>query len=59
MLIRFSSIQNQLEIIEEVISNKIALLLLSETNVDDKFPLSQFIFERFTPPYKFDRIKNS
>ena len=33
--------------------NKIGILLiLEETNVDDTFPLSRFILEGLTPPYR-------
>ena len=40
--------------LKEVIGNKIYILLISETKLDDTFPLSQFILEGFTPPYKLD-----
>ena len=41
--------------LKEVIGNKIDILLISETRLDDTFLLSQFILEGFTPPYRFDR----
>ena len=41
--------------LKEVIGKKIGILLISETNLNDTFPLSQFILEGFTPPYKHDR----
>ena len=39
----------------DVISNTIDLLLISEAKLDDTFPLSEFILEGFTPPYRLDR----
>ena len=41
--------------LKEVIGNKIDILLISGTRLDDTFLLSQFILEGFTPPYRFDR----
>ena len=35
--------------LKEVIRNKIDILLISETKLDDTFLLSQFILEGFTP----------
>ena len=44
--------------LKEVIGNKIDILLISETNLNDTFPLSQFILEGFTSPYKLDRTEH-
>ena len=39
--------------------NKIGILLiLEETNVDDTFPLSRFILEGLTPPYRPDIMEH-
>ena len=43
--------------LKEVVGNKIYILLISETNLDDTFPLNQFILEGVTPPYRLDRTK--
>ena len=43
--------------LKEVIGSKIDILLISET-LDDRFPLSQFILEGFTPPYRLDRTEH-
>ena len=44
--------------LKEIIGNKIDILLMSETKLDDTFPLSQFILEGFTPPYRLDRTED-
>ena len=44
--------------LKEVIGNKIDILLISETNLNDTFPLSQFILEGFTTSYKLDRTEH-
>ena len=40
--LNINSIRNKLEMLKEVIGNKIDILLISETMLDDKFPLSHF-----------------
>ena len=44
--------------LKEVIGNKIDILIIPETKLDDTFPLSQFISVRFTPPYRLDRTEH-
>ena len=44
--------------LKEVIGNKIDILLISEKNLGNTFPLSQFILEGFTPPYRLDRAEH-
>ena len=44
--------------LKEVISNQIDALLISETKLDDAFPLIQFILEVFTVPYGLDRTEH-
>ena len=34
------------------------MLLISETKLGDSFPLSQFVLEEFTPPYRRDRMEH-
>ena len=44
--------------LKEIIGNKIDILLMSETKLDDTFPLNQFILEGFAPPYRLDRTEH-
>ena len=44
--------------LKEVVGTKIDILLISETKLDDTFPLNQFVLEVFTPPCKLDRAKH-
>ena len=34
------------------------ILLILETKLDETFPLSQFVLERFNPPYRLDRTEH-
>ena len=45
--LNIKSIRNEFEMLKEVVVNKIDLLLISQTKLDDTFPLSQFIPERY------------
>ena len=38
-----------------LITNKIDVLLLSETNTDERFPLEQFLISCFAKPLRLDR----
>ena len=53
--LNINSIRNKFEILKEVVG-KIDILLISETKLDDTFPLNQFILKRFTPPYRLGRM---
>ena len=48
-------IRNKFEMLKGEVGNKIDVFLISETKLDDTFPLNQFILEGFTPPYRLDR----
>ena len=41
--LNINSIRNKFEMLKEVIGNKTDILLISETKLDDTFPLNQFI----------------
>ena len=41
--------------LKEGVCNKTDILLISETKLDDTFPLHQFILEGFTPAYRLHR----
>ena len=49
-------IRNKFEMLKKVVSNKVDILLISDTKLDGTFPLNQFILEGFTPPYRLDRM---
>ena len=41
-----------------MIVNKIDILMISESKLDDTFPTSQFVIDRFTEPFRLDRTRN-
>ena len=45
--LNINSIRNKLEMLKEVVVNKIDILVISETKLDNTFSLNQFILEGF------------
>ena len=41
-----------------MIGNKIDILIISESKLDDTFPFSQFVIDSLTEPFRLDRTKN-
>ena len=41
-----------------MIGNKIDILMISESKLDDTFPTSQFVIDSFTEPFRLDRTRN-
>ena len=50
-----NSIKIKFETLKEVVGNKIDISLISQTKLNDTFPLNHFILEGFTPPCRLDR----
>ena len=53
--LNINTIRKKSEMLKEAIGNKIDILLISETKLDNTFSLSQFILEGFTSLYRLDR----
>ena len=53
--LNINSIRNKFDALSDIIKNKIDIMLISETKIDDSFPNSSFSIEGFTPPYRKDR----
>ena len=53
--LNINSLRNKFEILKETITNKVVILLISETKLDSSFPLNRFYIDGFTTPYRLDR----
>ena len=53
--ININSIRNKFEILSGLIKGNIDVLLITETKLDSSFPITQFLIEGFSPPYRLDR----
>ena len=57
--ININSIRNKFELLAEAVMGNVDILMVTEKKIDKSFPTSQFIRPGFTPPYRFDRTKES
>ena len=48
-------VRNKSQALTYIIDNNIDLLLISETKLDDSFPIAKFQMKGFSVPYRYDR----
>lgn len=53
--ININSLRNKVDLLADLVRNKIDVLLITETKLDDSFPESQFLIPGFSTPYRVDR----
>ena len=53
--ININSIRNKFEDLKYIIKDKIDILLISETKIDNSFPEAQFSIDGYSKPYRYDR----
>ena len=56
--LNINSIRNKVDMLSYMIGNKIDILMISESKLDDIFPTSQFVIDSFTEPFRLDRTRN-
>ena len=56
--VNINSLPATFDQIKEIILKNVDILVITETNLDDTFPLGQFYVEGFTVPYRLDRNGN-
>ena len=53
--ININSLRNKFEFLNEFVKGYIDILLITETKIDDPFPISRFYIEGFSTPFRLDR----
>ena len=53
--VNINSIRNKLDSLVYMLDENIDFFLISETKLNDSFPLTQFKIEGFTTPYRYNR----
>ena len=53
-----NSIRNKFEFLSTQVKGNIDVLMVSETKVDDSFPVGNFVVDGFSTPYQLDRDSN-
>ena len=52
------SIRNKCEFLSTQVKGNIDVLMVSETKIDDSFPVGNFVIDGFCTPYRLDRDSN-
>ena len=53
--LNINSIRNKFELLSDATIGNIDILMVSETKIDESFPISQFVIDGFSTPFRFDR----
>ena len=56
--LNINSLRNKFEALKETIKGNLDILIITETKLDDSFPINQFIINGYSPPFRADRNKN-
>ena len=56
--LNINSIRNKFDFFVEKIKGNVDILMISETKLDDSFPMGQFLIDNFSEPIRLDRNKN-
>ena len=56
--LNISSIRNKFDIMKPMLLDDTDIFMVTETKLDDSFPVSQFNVEGFSTPFRLDRNKN-
>ena len=56
--ININSIRNKYGLLMNIIKHEIGILMISETNIDNSFPISQFTMTGYSIPFRFDRTSH-
>ena len=57
-LLSINSITHKFYFLESEATNYLDILLISETKIDESFPLVQFLLDGFSKPYRLDQCTN-
>ena len=56
--LNINSIRSKLELLSEQVKGNLDIFMISETKVDDSFPIGNFIIDSFSTPHSSDRYSN-
>ena len=56
--ININSIKNKFDLLMNIIKNEINIFMISETEIDNSFPISQFTMAGYSIPFRFNRTKS-
>ena len=53
-----NSLSSKFDQLKLLIQGKVDILIITETKLDDSFPIDQFIISGYSKPYRLDRNRN-
>ena len=56
--LNITSIRNKFDLLMNIIKNEIDILMISETKIDNSFPISQFTMTGYSIPFRLDRTSH-
>ena len=56
--LNINSLRNKFESLVQQVTENIDILMVSETKLDNSFPVSQFLIDGSTPPFRLDPDNN-
>ena len=56
--LNINSLANKFDLLREIISNHLDILVIVETKLDNSFPTNQFLIPGYNKPYRLDRNRN-
>ena len=56
--LNINSLGNKFEFLVEFITGKVDILMISETKIDESFPLGKFKINGFNAPFRLDHSSN-
>ena len=56
--IKINSIRNKFDLLNNIIKNEIDIFMISETKIDNSFPISQFTMTGYSIPFRLDRTSH-
>ena len=56
--LNINSIRNKFDFLAQQVKGNIDILMISETKLDESFPVGQFLIDGYSVPFRFDRNKN-
>ena len=54
--LNIKSIRKKFELLPEQVRGNVDVLMVSETKVDDSFPIGNFLIRGFSPPHRLGRV---
>ena len=56
--LNINSIRNKFDFLAQQVKGNIDILMISETKLDESFPVGQFLIDGYSVPFRFDRNGN-